>query len=552
MTSLIRQPAFLALQQLKEKERAVSLAQRFEQESNRFAQFTLGFGEQLRVDLSRQHWSAEVRELLCRLADDMGLAQAIEGLFADNNFNHTEDRAALHTALRMPPDAVVMHKGENVVPLVHAELERIKAFCQRVQGGDWHGYTGKVIRDVVNIGIGGSDLGPAMVVEALATCQDKGLRAHFVSNMDGAQLGSVLESLDPATTLFVISSKTFTTDETMTNARAARAWLLAACGSEEHVARHFVAVSTNSEAVTAFGIDKANMFRFWDWVGGRFSLWSAIGLSIALALGFERFQQLLAGAHAMDEHLRHTPFERNIPVQLALLSIWNINVLGLQSEGVFPYSQQLKRFPAFLQQLNMESNGKGVTNAGQPADHATGPVVWGEVGTNGQHAFFQLLHQGSVVVPAEFIGFARSAYPYPEHQRKLLANMLAQAQAMAFGKSREQVERELAAEGLSAEAIANLAPCKVMPGNRPSTVILCDELNSYNLGALIAMYEHKTFVQGALWNINSFDQWGVELGKKLAARLIDDLAAGVAEGHDSATNGLLAQIKAWGNAGNRE
>lgn len=543
MTSLVRQPAFMALQQLKEKEQAITLAERFAADPNRFEQFSLGFGEQLRVDLSRQHWSAEVRALLCRLAADMDLKASIEGLFADNLFNHTEGRAALHTALRMPPGVVLEHKGENVVPLVHAELARIQAFCQRVQGGDWRGYTGLPITDVVNIGIGGSDLGPAMVTEALVPYQDQGLRAHFVSNMDGAQLGAVLAELNPATTLFVISSKTFTTDETMTNARAARAWLLAACGSEQHIARHFVAVSTNTEAVTAFGIDEANMFRFWSWVGGRFSLWSAIGLPIALALGFERFQQLLAGARAMDEHLRHTPFEHNIPVQLALLSIWNINVLGLQSEGIFPYSQQLKRFPAFLQQLNMESNGKGVTSAGSPVDHATGPVVWGEVGTNGQHAFFQLLHQGSVVVPAEFIGFVRSAYPYPEHQRKLLANMLAQAQAMAFGKSRERVEAELVAEGLSPEVIARLAPYKVMPGNRPSTVMLFDELTPYNLGALIAMYEHKTFVQGVLWNINSFDQWGVELGKKLAAQLIDDLANGVTDGHDSATNGLLAQIK---------
>lgn len=545
MTSLYRQPHFVALQTLGEQEAARSLAERFAEDSERFSRFSFSFGEHVRVDMSRQLWSAEVVAQLCALARDMKLNEGIAALFGDNELNHTEGRAVLHTALRMPAGAVAMHKGKNVVPGVHAELERIKAFCLRVQGGDWRGYTGQSITDVVNIGIGGSDLGPAMVSEALLPCQDKGIRAHFVSNMDGAQLGAVLAGLKPASTLFVVSSKTFTTDETMTNARAARAWLLADCGDETHVARHFVAVSTNNEAVQAFGIDAANMFRFWDWVGGRFSLWSAIGLPIALAVGFERFEQLLAGAHAMDEHLRLTPFEQNIPVLLALLSIWNINVLGLQHEGVFPYSQQLKRFPAFLQQLNMESNGKGVNNAGLPVEHATGPVVWGEVGTNGQHAFFQLLHQGSVVVPAEFIGFARSRYPYPEHQRKLLANMLAQAQAMAFGKSREQVVRELSAEGLSAEFIARLAAYKVMPGNRPSTVILCDELTPYNLGALIAMYEYKTFVQGWLWNINSFDQWGVELGKKLAACLIDDLATGTSTGHDSATNGLLAQIREW-------
>ncbi|MDP5292521.1 glucose-6-phosphate isomerase [Oceanimonas sp. CHS3-5] len=545
MTPLHRQPRFVALTALGEQEAETTLAERFAQDPERFARFSVAFGEHMRVDMSRQAWSAEVQAQLCALAHDMKLGEGIERLFGDNCLNHTEGRAVLHTALRMPANAVVVHQGENVVPAVQAELERIQGFCERVHSGVWRGYTGQTITDVVNIGIGGSDLGPAMVTEALLPYQDKGIRAHFVSNMDGAQLGAVLSNLNPARTLFVVSSKTFTTDETMTNAQAAKAWLLAASSDDAAVARHFVAVSTNLEAVRSFGIDEASMFRFWDWVGGRFSLWAAIGLPIALAVGFERFEQLLAGAHAMDKHLCDTPFEQNIPVLLALLSIWNINVLGLKSEGVFPYSQQLKRFPAFLQQLNMESNGKGVNNAGEPVEHATGPLVWGEVGTNGQHAFFQLLHQGSVVVPAEFIGFVRSAYPYPEHLRKLLANMLAQAQAMAFGKSREQIEQELAAEGLSNDAIAHLAPYKVMPGNRPSTVILCDELTPYNLGALIAMYEHKTFVQGWLWNINSFDQWGVELGKKLAARLIDDLATGTTSGHDSATNGLLAQIKAW-------
>ncbi|GHA27768.1 glucose-6-phosphate isomerase [Oceanisphaera arctica] len=546
MTSLHQQPRFVALQEFKRREQAMSLAARFAEDPERFSRFCFAFGSHLRVDLSRQHWSSEVQVLLCELARDMKLGPAIAALFGDNLFNHTEGRAALHTALRMPVGASAVLDGVNVVPQVHVELARLRAFCDRVHTGEWRGFGGQSITDVVNIGIGGSDLGPAMVVEALAPYQDKGIRAHFVSNMDGAQLASVLAVVDPARTLFVISSKTFTTDETMTNARAARAWLLAACNDPAQVKKHFVAVSTNAAAVQAFGISPEHMFEFWSWVGGRFSLWSAIGLPIALALGFERFEQLLAGAHEMDEHLRHTPFEQNIPVLLALLSIWNINVLGLQSEGIFPYSHHLKRFPAYLQQLNMESNGKGVNNTGEKITHNTGPIVWGEVGTNGQHAFFQLLHQGSQVVPAEFIGFARSCYDYPEHHRKLLANMLAQAQALAFGKDRQQVEAELAAEGQSAEAIAKLAPYKVMDGNRPSTTILCDEFNPHNLGALIALYEHKTFVQGMLWNINSFDQWGVELGKKLAARLIDDLADdGVTTSHDSATNGLLAQIKAW-------
>ncbi|GGB53181.1 glucose-6-phosphate isomerase [Oceanisphaera marina] len=543
---LLEQPAFLTLQGMKTQQLALSLSQRFSQDSQRFATFCLPFGEHMQVDFSRQHWSVEVKAQLCALARDMKLGGAIEALFGDNLFNHTEGRAALHTALRMPVDGCVKLQGENVVPLVHYELARIKAFCKQVQSGDWLGFNGQTITDVVNIGIGGSDLGPAMVTEALACYQDQGIRAHFVSNMDGAQLAQVLSQIDAARTLFIVSSKSFSTDETMTNAQAARAWFLAACGDATQIKKHFVAVSTNASAVQAFGIAAEQMFEFWDWVGGRFSLWSAIGLPIALTLGFARFEQLLAGAHAMDVHLRVTSFEQNIPVQMALLSIWNINVLGMNSEGVFPYCQVLKRFPAYLQQLNMESNGKEVNNQGERVAHNTGPIVWGEVGTNGQHAFFQLLHQGSQVVPAEFIGFARSVYDYPEHHRKLLGNMLAQAEAMAFGKNYDQVATELAAEGLSDVEVAKLAPYKVMDGNRPSTTILCDELTPYNLGALIAMYEHKTFVQGVLWNINSFDQWGVELGKKLAARLIDDLASdAVTTAHDSATNGLISQIKLW-------
>ncbi|WP_116472422.1 glucose-6-phosphate isomerase [Zobellella maritima] len=545
MKSLHQQSRIVALQELRLREKAVGLSQRFADDPARFERFCFSFGQHMRVDLSRQHWSADVLAMLCDLARDMELLPAIEALFGNNLFNHSEERAVLHTALRMPEGAIAELNGLNVVPRVHEELARLRVFCERVHAGDWRGFGGQPITDVVNIGIGGSDLGPAMVVEALAPYQDKGIRAHFVSNMDGAQLVSVLAEVEPARTLFVVSSKTFTTDETMTNAHAARAWLLAACGDREQVKKHFVAVSTNASAVQAFGIDPEHMFEFWSWVGGRFSLWSAIGLPIALALGFDRFEQLLAGAHEMDQHLRETPFERNIPVLLALLSIWNINVLGLSSEGVFPYSHHLKRFPAYLQQLNMESNGKSVDSCGRPITYSTGPLVWGEVGTNGQHAFFQLLHQGSLVVPADFIGFARTSYPYPEHQRKLLANMLAQAQALAFGKTRQQVEAELEAEGLSAEEIARLAPYKTMEGNRPSTTILCDELNPYNLGALIAMYEHKTFVQGVLWNINSFDQWGVELGKKLAAQLVDELA-GIGNGQqDSATQGLLQQIASW-------
>ena len=544
--NLLDQPAFVALQRMKAQELALSLSQRFALEPRRFTEFCLPFGEHMQVDFSRQLWSSDVKAQLCKLARDMDLNSPIQALFGDNLLNHTEERAVLHTVLRTPADITVLLKGTNVVPFVHHELARIKVFCQQVHSGEWRGFNGQTITDVVNIGIGGSDLGPAMVTEALACYQDKGIRAHFVSNMDGAQLAQVLQQVDAARTLFIVSSKSFTTDETMTNARAAREWFLAACGNAVDVKKHFVAVSTNTKAVQAFGISSDHMFEFWDWVGGRFSLWSAIGLPIALTLGFESFEELLAGAHAMDLHFQDTPFEKNVPVLMALLSIWNINVLGLRSEGVFPYCQDLKRFPAYLQQLNMESNGKRVTNQGQKVSHNTGPIVWGEVGTNGQHAFFQLLHQGSQVVPADFIGFACSSYNYPEHQRKLLGNMLAQAEAMAFGKNYNQVAKELTCEGLSTEEVAKLAPYKVMPGNRPSTTVLCDELTPYNLGALIAMYEHKTFVQGIIWDINSFDQWGVELGKKLAARLIDDLAdKAETTDHDSATNGLVAQIKKW-------
>ena len=544
--SLLKQPAFLTLQAMKEREGELSLQQRFTTEPMRFSAFNESFGEHLQVDFSRQLWSWEVKQQLCALAREMHLNNAIKALFSDNLFNRTEGRAALHTALRMPADGCIELQGNNVVPMVHQELARVKAFCQQVHNGKWRGFNGHAITDVVNIGIGGSDLGPAMVTEALACYQDQGIRAHFVSNMDGAQLAKVLQQVTAEQTLFIISSKTFTTDETMTNARAAREWFLEKGGDVTQIHQHFVAVSTNKAAVVEFGIDAEQMFEFWDWVGGRFSLWSAIGLPIALTIGFTRFEQLLAGGHAMDVHLRDTPFEHNIPVLMALLSIWNVNVLGLKSEGIFPYSEDLKRFPSYLQQLNMESNGKTINNQSSKVAYSTGPIVWGEVGTNSQHAFFQLLHQGTALVPSDFIGFARSSYNYPEHHRKLLANMLAQAEAMAFGKGYEQVAADLTAEGFSRAEIAKLAPYKVMEGNRPSTTILFDELTPYNLGSLIAMYEHKTFVQGILWNINSFDQWGVELGKKLAAKLIDDLADSLeTTAHDSATNGLLAQIKAW-------
>ncbi|MCC4264627.1 glucose-6-phosphate isomerase [Oceanimonas baumannii] len=541
---LSQHPLFKALQQC--AQHMPTLAERFADNPLRVQQLTLHPGDDVLVDISRQQVCVSVLQQLCELARHMNLPAAIAGLFADNQFNPTEQRAVLHTALRMPAGSVLEHKGVNVIPAVHAELDKMRRFCQQVHSGKWQGYTGLPIKDVVNIGIGGSDLGPAMVCEALKPYCTTGIRTHFVSNIDPAHLAITLDELNPATTLFVVSSKSFGTDETMSNAIAARQWLLNACGDDSLIQQHFVAVSTNHQKVVEFGIAAENMFTFWDWVGGRFSLWSAIGLPIALAVGFERFEELLAGAHTMDEHLRTTPFEQNIPVLLALLTIWNQNVLGHASEGVFPYSQLMHRFPAFLQQLNMESNGKSVMLDGSPVSHATGPIVFGDVGSNSQHAFFQLLHQGTTVVPAEFIGFVNSPYDFPAHRHKLLANMLAQAEALAFGKSAAEVEAELRAEGLSEQRIAELLPSKVMPGNRPSTVILCKELTPHTLGSLIALYEHKTFVQGVLWGVNSFDQWGVELGKKLASGLVGALAGETdASNHDVATQNLIKQISLW-------
>lgn len=543
---LDKHPAFAALKAHAKQQQALTINERFALNAHRFNQLSLAFNDDLFIDLSKQAIDTTTLPLLCELAHSMQVPQAIKQLFASNAFNHTEQRAVLHTALRMPADAELLHNGENVVTAVHSELAKIRDFCQRLHTGEWRGFTGQPITDVVNIGIGGSDLGPAMVCEALMPYQDAGIKPHFVSNIDAAHLATTLAALDPATTLFVVSSKSFSTDETISNATAAKQWLLNACNNPAAIAQHFVAVSTNAAAVAEFGIDPKNMFEFWDWVGGRFSLWSAIGLPIALAVGFERFEQLLAGAHEMDEHLRTAPLEQNVPVLLALLTVWNHNILGYGSEGVFPYSQLMHRFPAFLQQLNMESNGKSMTVTGQPVDYVTGPIIWGDVGSNSQHAFFQLLHQGTAIVPVEFIGFINSPYDYPSHRHKLLANMLAQAEALAFGKSAADVEAELLAEGISKQRIAELLPSKVMPGNRPSTTILCKELTPKLLGSLIAMYEHKTFVQGVLWQINSFDQWGVELGKKLANRLLDHLS-GQDSGyqHDGSSQGLLNQIKQW-------
>jgi glucose-6-phosphate isomerase len=431
------------------------------------------------------------------------------------------------------------------MPAVNAVLARMADFSERVRGGAWRGHTGATITDVVNIGIGGSDLGPLMVCEALKPYQGPGLRPHFVSNVDGAHLVHTLAGLDPARTLVIVASKTFTTQETMTNAASARAWLVERLGDQGAVAKHFVAVSTNAKEVAEFGIDIANMFEFWDWVGGRYSLWSAIGLPIALAVGFARFEELLAGAHAMDEHFRSAPLERNLPVILGLLGLWYRDFMGASSHAVLPYDQHLHRLPAYLQQADMESNGKSVQRDGQPVDYDTGPIIWGEPGTNGQHAFYQLLHQGTALIPADFLAAAESLAPLGDHHVKLLANFFAQPEALAFGKTEDQVRAELEREGLRGEALEALLPHKVFPGNRPSNAVLYRRLDPATLGRLIALYEHKIFTQGVLWNINSFDQWGVELGKQLAKVILPELAdPEPVASHDASTNGLINHMKA--------
>jgi len=431
------------------------------------------------------------------------------------------------------------------MPAVDGVLERIQSFSDKVRSGDWRGFNGDKITDIVNIGIGGSDLGPLMVCEALKPYSRPDLRSHFVSNVDGAHLRHTLAGLDPARTLFVIASKTFTTQETMTNATSARAWLIEQLGSEDAVAKHFVAVSTNGEAVRDFGIDTANMFEFWDWVGGRYSLWSAIGLPIALSIGMERFLELLNGAHQMDEHFRTTPLDRNMPIILALLGVWYRNFMGATSHAVLPYDQHLHRLPAYLQQGDMESNGKTIRRDGERVDYATGPIIWGEPGTNGQHAFYQLIHQGTELIPADFLAAANSQTPLGDHQTKLLANFLAQTEALAFGKTSDEARTELTEQGLSGPDLAALLPHKLFEGNKPTNSILYPKLTPHMLGRLIALYEHKIFTQGIIWNINSFDQWGVELGKQLAKVVLPELEADSRiESHDSSTNGLINAIKA--------
>jgi len=491
------------------------------------------------LDYSKNRVTEHTLELLLALAAERGLRERIDAMFRGDKINSTENRAVLHVALRAPRGEKILVDGEDVVPGVHEVLDKMAVFAERVRSGAWLGHTGKKIRNVINIGIGGSDLGPVMAYEALKFYSDRSIRCEFVSNVDSDDFAEAVRGLDPAETLFVISSKTFTTLETMTNAHSARDWVLAGLGGDESsIAKHFVAVSTNAEKVREFGIDTANMFGFWDWVGGRYSMDSAIGLSTMVAVGPENFRAMLAGFHEMDEHFRTAPFGQNLPVIMGLLAVWYGDFFDAQTAAVLPYEQYLKRFPAYLQQLTMESNGKSVTLDGRQVDYATGQIYWGEPGTNGQHSFYQLIHQGTHLIPCDFIGFARTLNPLGRHHDILMANMFAQAEALAFGKTAEQVKAEGTADAL--------VPHRVFEGNRPSNTILAEVIDPRTLGKLVALYEHSVFTQGVIWNINSFDQWGVELGKVLAQRIIPELESkGVPElGHDSSTNALITRYRA--------
>lgn len=516
----------------------------FAQDANRFENFSTRFGSDILVDYSKNLIDAETMQHLFALANETEVKSAIEAMFGGDAINKTEGRSVLHTALRNRSDKPVMVDGKDVMPAVNAVLAKMELFTHRIVSGEWKGYTGKEITDVVNIGIGGSDLGPYMVTEALTPYKTR-LNMHFVSNVDGTHIVETLKPLNPETTLFLVASKTFTTQETMTNAHSARDWFLAEAGDNAHVAKHFAALSTNATAVAEFGIDTDNMFEFWDWVGGRYSLWSAIGLSISLSVGFDNFVELLEGAHEMDNHFASTEFESNIPVILALIGIWYNNFHGAESEAILPYDQYMHRFAAYFQQGNMESNGKFVDRDGNPVEYQTGPIIWGEPGTNGQHAFYQLIHQGTKLIPSDFIAPAISHNPASDHHQKLMSNFFAQTEALAFGKTKETVEAEFLAAGKTAEEVAELVPFKVFEGNRPTNSILVKQINPRSLGNLIAMYEHKIFVQGVIWNIFSFDQWGVELGKQLANQILPELADDAqVMSHDSSTNGLINAFKA--------
>ncbi|HAW2881305.1 TPA: glucose-6-phosphate isomerase [Escherichia coli] len=537
--------AWQALQKHFDEMKDVTIADLFAKDGDRFSKFSATFDDQMLVDYSKNRITKETLAKLQDLAKECDLAGAIKSMFSGEKINRTENRAVLHVALRNRSNTPILVDGKDVMPEVNAVLEKMKTFSQAIISGEWKGYTGKAITDVVNIGIGGSDLGPYMVTEALRPYKNH-LNMHFVSNVDGTHIAEVLKKVNPETTLFLVASKTFTTQETMTNAHSARDWFLKAAGDEKHVAKHFAALSTNAKAVGEFGIDTANMFEFWDWVGGRYSLWSAIGLSIVLSIGFDNFVELLSGAHAMDKHFSTTPAEKNLPVLLALIGIWYNNFFGAETEAILPYDQYMHRFAAYFQQGNMESNGKYVDRNGNVVDYQTGPIIWGEPGTNGQHAFYQLIHQGTKMVPCDFIAPAITHNPLSDHHQKLLSNFFAQTEALAFGKSREVVEQEYRDQGKDPATLDYVVPFKVFEGNRPTNSILLREITPFSLGALIALYEHKIFTQGVILNIFTFDQWGVELGKQLANRILPELKDDKEiSSHDSSTNGLINRYKAW-------
>jgi glucose-6-phosphate isomerase len=544
MPELVDLPAWQLLREHQRELSEVHMRDLFAQDPQRFERFSLRIGEIL-FDYSKNRVTQKTMGLLCDLARQAGVAGKIEAMFTGKKINITEKRAVLHVALRNRSNRPIYVDGVEVMPAVNRVLTHMRAFSEAVRSGMWKGYTGKAITDVVNIGIGGSDLGPKMVCEALKPYGKPGLRVHFVSNVDSTDLVETLKLVNPQTVLFLIASKTFTTQETMTNAHTAREWFLDAAKDETAIARHFAAMSTNTAAVAQFGIDPQNMFEFWDWVGGRYSLWSAIGLSIALYLGMDNFEALLGGAHLVDEHFRSAPFEQNLPVIMALLGIWYGNFFGAQSHAILPYDQYLMHFPAYFQQGDMESNGKGVTREGQRIQgYTTGPVIWGQPGTNGQHAFYQLIHQGTQLIPCDFLAAAHSHNPRGDHHPILLSNYLAQTEALMKGKTPDEARAELAAQGLSGAELEELVPHKTFPGNRPTNSFLYPKLTPAVLGALIALYEHKIFTQGTIWDVNSFDQWGVELGKQLAKVILPELKSDVpVSHHDASTNGLINAIQ---------
>ncbi len=543
MPALTTSSTWLALQTHQAEIAATHMRDMFETDPARFDKFNVEFNEIL-FDYSKNRITEQTMSLLLALAEEVGLKTRIDATFSGEKINNTEDRPVLHTALRNRSNRPIMVDGEDVMPAVNAVLDKMRTFVGSVRSGDWKGYTGKAITDVVNIGIGGSDLGPKMVVSALTPYTSPDLRSHFVSNVDGTDIAEVLKRVDQETTLFLIASKTFTTQETMANAQTARAWLMDAAGDDTAVARHFVALSTNEKAVVDFGIDPVNMFAFWDWVGGRYSLWSAIGTSIALAIGFDNFEKLLTGAHAVDEHFRSTPLAENIPVLMAMLGIWYNNFFGAESHAILPYDQYMMYFPMYFQQGDMESNGKSVTRQGEAVDYQTGPVIWGQPGTNGQHAFYQLIHQGTKLIPCDFLAPAQSQNPIGNHHRLLLSNFFAQPEALMRGKTTDEAREELEGRAYTGEKMELLAAAKTFAGNRPSNSFLFKKLTPETLGSLIALYEHKIFTQGVIWDINSFDQWGVELGKVLANAIIPELEneADVSS-HDASTNALINTYK---------